>query len=50
MGWAVMSARFAGDVGQSFSVDGLIEEREAGGAELPVALFVDFSHQHIVQT
>lgn len=44
------SAGFAREVGEGFAVDGLIEEREAGGAEKAVALCVDFSHQHVVTT
>lgn len=44
-----MSALFARKDEQWFGVDGLIEETEAGGAEMTVALFVNFSHQHIVQ-
>lgn len=45
-----MSARFAGEIGQCFGVDGLIEESKTGGAEEAVALCVDFSHQHVVLT
>lgn len=48
VGWPVMLARFAREVGQCFGVDGLIEESEAGGAEKAVALCVDISHQHVV--
>lgn len=44
----MMSARFARQAGQCFGVDGLVEEGEAGGAEMAVAQCVDFSHQHVV--
>lgn len=46
----MMSAWFAGKVDQCFGVDGPIDECEAGGAEMAVALFVNCSHQHIIQT
>lgn len=44
-----MSACFAREDGEWFGVDGLVVEGEAGGAEVAVALCVDFSHQHVVQ-
>lgn len=45
-----MSAWFAGEIGQCFGVDGLIEQSKTGGAEEVIALCVDFSHQHVVLT
>lgn len=51
-GWLVlaeMSARCAGEADQCFGVDGLVEESEGGGADVAVALFVNLSHQHVVQ-
>lgn len=43
------SAGFAGEDSQRFSVNGFIQEREAGRAEDAVALGVHVSHQHVVQ-
>lgn len=43
-----MSAGLASESGQGFGVNGFVEESEAGGAELAVALGVNFSHQHVV--
>lgn len=45
-----MSALFACEGGQGFGVDGFVEEDEAGRGQDAVALGVDVSHQHIVQT
>lgn len=45
----VLSAGFAGKESQRFSVNGFIQEREAGRAEDAVAPGVHASHQHVVQ-
>lgn len=45
----VLSAGFAGQESQRFSVNGFIQEREAGRAEAAVAPGVHASHQHVVQ-
>lgn len=45
-----MSARFARESGQRFGVNGFVEESEAGGGQLAVALRVHFTHQHVITT
>lgn len=42
-------AGFAGQDSQRFSVNGFIQEREAGRAEDAVAPGVHVSHQHVVE-